>query len=120
MATTTPRRRRKAANPAAPAPAPALPLAAADLAAFMGHPDAEGLDLNHGNARTLVEEALEQARDLVAEAAGHELPEQLPHNLRQAVLLTAARILITGDATAAALPLAARYYLATHAAARAV
>ncbi len=107
---TTPRRRRKAADPAAPAPA--LPLAAADLAAFMGAPDAEDVDSEA--------EALAQARDLVAEAAGHDLPEQLPHNLRQAVLLTAARILITGDATAAALPLTARYYLATHAAARAV
>jgi hypothetical protein len=109
---TTPRRRRKAADVAAPAPAPALPLTAADLAEFMGGPEAKDLD----------EEALAlgQARELVAVAAGHELPEQLPHNLRQAVLLTAARVLLTGDATAAAIPLTARYYLATHAAARAV
>ncbi len=111
MASTTPRRRRKAADPA-PAPAPALPLTAADLAEFMGAPGAENLDRE--------EEALGHAQALAAQAAGHDLPEQLPHSIRQALLLTAARILITGDATAAAIPLTARYYLATHAAARAV
>jgi hypothetical protein len=109
MASTTPRRRRKAADPA---PALALPLTAADLAEFMGAPGAENLDRE--------QEALDHAQALVAQAAGHDLPEQLPHSLRQALLLTAARILITGDATAAAIPLTARYYLATHAAARAV
>jgi hypothetical protein len=109
MASTTPRRRRKAPDPA---PAPALPLTAADLAEFMGAPGAENLDRE--------EEALDHAQALVAQAAGHDLPEQLPHSLRQALLLTAARILITGDTDSSAIPLTARYYLATHAAARAV
>jgi hypothetical protein len=78
----------------------------------MGAPGAEDLDRE--------QDALDHAQALVAQAVGHDLPEQLPHALRQALLLTAARILITGDPTAAAIPLTARYYLATHAPDRAV
>lgn len=107
--TTTPRRRRA---PAAAA-APPQPLTAADLAAFMGD---ESPDPEDDAALA----ALDWARAMVASWSGAPVPDAPPHNLRQALLLTAASWLLTGgenpDET---IPLQARYLLKLHAADRA-
>lgn len=97
MATT---RRRKTAA----ADAPLQPLTPADVAAFMGAVDAPDTED--------AEAALDWARAMVADHIGQPIPDALPHNLRQALLLTAARWLLTGgENPEQPIPLQARYLL---------
>jgi hypothetical protein len=109
MATTT--RRRKATAAGAPPAPPAQPLTAADLVAFMGDVDAPDTDDSQA--------ALDWARAMVTSHLGAPIPDLLPHNLRQALLLTAARWLLTGGENPdEPIPLQARYLLKLHAADR--
>ena len=106
--TTTPRRRK----PPAAAAATPQPLTAADLAAFMGdeRPNPEDDD---------PQAALDWARAMVASHLGATVPDAPPHNLRQALLLTAARWMLTGGENPdEPIPLQARYFLSLHAADR--
>lgn len=106
LMTTTSRRRRTSA--AGPLP---QPLTTVDLAAFMGDVDAPDTDD--------AEAALDWARAMVAAHLGQPLPDSLPHNLRQALLLTAARWLLTGGKNPdEPIPLQARYLLKLYAADR--
>lgn len=110
MTTTTTRRRKP---PAAAAP-PLQPLTAADLAVFMG--DQVGAEPDDDDTQA----ALDWARAMVASHMGAPIPDTLPHNLRQALLLTAARWLLTGGENPdEPIPLQARYLLRLHAADRA-
>lgn len=109
MATTTRKRRTSpAVEPVEPAAAaaPPQPLTVADLAEFMG----DAADDDH-------QAALDWARAMVANHMGQALPAALRHNLRQALLLTAARWLLTGGENPdEPIPLQARYFLRLHAA----
>lgn len=105
MATTTRNRRTPPSVESAAAP-PLQPLTAADLAAFMG----DAADDDH-------QAALDWARAMVANHMGQALPAAPRHNLRQALLLTAARWLLTsGENPDEPIPLQARYFLRLHAA----
>lgn len=102
--TTT--RRRKTATAA---DAPLQQLTPVDVAAFMGAVDAPDTED--------AEAALDWARAMVSDHIGQPLPDALPHNLRQALLLTAARWLLTGgEDPEQPIPLQARYLLTLHAA----
>lgn len=108
--TTTTRRRKP---PASAAAAPPQPLTPADLAAFMGN---ELPSLQDDDPQA----ALDWARAMIAPYLGQPIPDALPHNLRQALLLTAARWLLTGGENPdEPIPLQARYLLKLHAANRA-
>lgn len=95
---------------AVPAPEPYLPgqLTPEDLAAFLGATHA-GYDPERFGA------VLESAHRAIEGFANRRLPVVLEHDYRQAVLLTAAKLVYSGAPTdppleGAAIPATARYY----------
>lgn len=106
MATT---RKRRAAAPPEP---PAQALQPADLAAFIG------IDSGHEGLPSALADAQDAAATFLGGTGLDGQP--LTHDLRQALLLIAARQVLApdgNDADTPSVPLTARYYLRLHAAA---